>query len=175
MADFDYNIIRSRRRSLALEISCGRLIVRSPRLVPAFIIEKFVKSKKDWIKAKLILSAKRKPPKKIDSDVARRKIGSIVAKTIDKYQSEFKICDPKITYKIYRSKWGSCSAKNDLSFNLALAQAPDHVIEYVVVHELVHTKIKNHSKTFYAHLEKYLPDYKSSRHWLRKNHTLHYL
>jgi len=74
----------------------------------------------------------------------------------------------KIIVKSYQSKWGSCS-RNCLSFNLKLAMAPVEVIRYVVVHELCHIDIKNHSKHFYDEVEKFDPNYKTHRRWFKQN------
>lgn len=73
------------------------------------------------------------------------------------------------TYKFYKSKWGSCSSKNELTFNAKLSMAPNVVVEYVVVHELVHFRVKNHSKKYWQQVEKILPDYREKRAWIRKN------
>jgi predicted metal-dependent hydrolase len=66
------------------------------------------------------------------------------------------------------SRWASCSYHNHLSFTWRLIMAPGPVIDYVVVHELVHIKEKNHSQRFWNLLEKTVPDYESQRLWLKK-------
>ena len=53
-----------------------------------------------------------------------------------------------------KTKWGSCSAKNNISLNINLIRLPDQLRDYVILHELVHTRIKNHSKKFWAELDK---------------------
>jgi predicted metal-dependent hydrolase len=68
-----------------------------------------------------------------------------------------------------RTRWGSCSSKGTLSFTWRLMMAPPEIVDYVVVHELVHTQIHNHSKIFWQGVAKLLPDYKQRRTWLRKN------
>lgn len=68
-----------------------------------------------------------------------------------------------------RTRWGSYSSKGTLSFTWRLVMAPPEVIDYVVVHELCHSKALNHSKEFWAQVEKILPDYKNRRKWLKKN------
>ncbi len=74
-----------------------------------------------------------------------------------------------LKFSHYLSKWGSCSGTNDLTFNIKLAMCPENVIEYVVVHELCHTLVKNHSSDFWFEVERILPDYKKRRKWLRDN------
>ena len=68
-----------------------------------------------------------------------------------------------------RSRWGSCSGNDALHYSFRLLYAPKEVIEYVIVHELAHTLEKNHSKNFWAIVERYVPDYKQKRAWLKKH------
>jgi len=68
-----------------------------------------------------------------------------------------------------RTRWGSCSSKGTLSFTWRLVMAPLEVIDYVVIHELVHLKVKNHSKTFWGSVAALMPDYKKYVAWLKKN------
>jgi hypothetical protein len=68
-----------------------------------------------------------------------------------------------------RTRWGSCSTRGTLSFTYRLVMAPSSVVDYVIVHELVHLKIKNHSKEFWAQVGKLMPDYKKHMAWLKKN------
>lgn len=73
----------------------------------------------------------------------------------------------KITSAKYR--WGSCSRDNRLSFSWRIIMAPLSIIDYILIHELVHIKEKNHSKRFWSYLESILPDYRKNRLWLKKN------
>lgn len=75
----------------------------------------------------------------------------------------------KIRISSARTRWGSCSSTGTLSFAYRLMMAPPQVVDYVVVHELVHTKIKNHSKTFWHRVGEIMPDYKTYLAWLKKN------
>jgi predicted metal-dependent hydrolase len=75
----------------------------------------------------------------------------------------------KIRISSARTRWGSCSSRGTLSFTYRLVMAPPEVVDYVVIHELVHTQVKNHSKTFWGLVGKILPEYKTHIHWLRKN------
>ena len=73
----------------------------------------------------------------------------------------------KITSAKYR--WGSCSRDSRLSLSWRIIMAPLSVIDYVLIHELVHIKEKNHSKRFWTYLEAILPDYRKHRLWLKEN------
>ena len=66
-----------------------------------------------------------------------------------------------------RKRYGSCSGKNSLCFSCFLMRYPEEAIDLVVVHELCHIKVKNHSRDFYALLEQYLPDYKERKKLLK--------
>ena len=68
-----------------------------------------------------------------------------------------------------RTLWGSCSSSGTLSFNWRLVLAPFEVLDYVVVHELCHLRVPNHSKTFWASLEERRPHWRNQRNWLREH------
>jgi hypothetical protein len=73
----------------------------------------------------------------------------------------------RVTVKNLRSRWGSCSAANNLNLNLHLMRLPDELIDYVILHELTHTRVKNHSPAFWGALEKILPETRSLRQQLK--------
>jgi hypothetical protein len=75
----------------------------------------------------------------------------------------------KVRITSARTRWGSCSARGTLSFTWRLVMAPLPVIDYVVVHELVHTQVRNHSKAFWNRLGLALPAYKTHVQWLKVN------
>ncbi|HLD33827.1 MAG TPA: YgjP-like metallopeptidase domain-containing protein [Candidatus Nanoarchaeia archaeon] len=75
----------------------------------------------------------------------------------------------KIFLKYNTSNWGSCSSSNNINLSTRLLFAPDDVIDYVCIHELAHVQEKNHSATFWALVEKAMPNYKEKKQWLRDN------
>jgi predicted metal-dependent hydrolase len=66
-----------------------------------------------------------------------------------------------------RTRWGSCSSRGGLNFTWRLIQAPLPIIDYVVVHELAHLKVPNHSKAFWELVKNLLPDFAERRAWLK--------
>lgn len=74
-----------------------------------------------------------------------------------------------IRIKTQKSRWGSCGIHNDININWLLIIAPPEVLEYVVVHELCHIQVRNHSAHFWALVAEHLPDYKNRRQWLKKH------
>ena len=68
-----------------------------------------------------------------------------------------------------RTLWGSCSPRGTLSFNWRLVLAPLEVLDYVVVHELCHLRVPNHSRAFWALVEERRPRWREQRAWLREH------
>ncbi len=68
-----------------------------------------------------------------------------------------------------RTLWGSCSPRGTLSFNWRLVLAPPEVADYVVVHELCHLRVPNHSRSFWALVERHRPAWRVQRTWLREH------
>jgi predicted metal-dependent hydrolase len=100
------------------------------------------------------------------------------------YKNKFKeIALPRVTYfankhnlmvnqvriKNQKTMWGSCSSKNNINLNYLLLMAPMGVIDYVIVHELVHTIHRNHSTDFWDSVESIMPEFQEHKRWLKKN------
>jgi predicted metal-dependent hydrolase len=88
---------------------------------------------------------------------------------VDHYASQYGFQYKKIGITSAQTRWGSCSANGSLNFSWRLILAPMEAVDYVVVHELVHTVHHNHSRRFWQKVGKIMPDYKERRKWLRKN------
>jgi predicted metal-dependent hydrolase len=71
-----------------------------------------------------------------------------------------------------RGRWGSCTSKGGLNFSWRLIQAPLEIVDYVIVHELVHLRQPDHSQKFWAKVREIMPDYERRRSWLRENERL---
>lgn len=68
-----------------------------------------------------------------------------------------------------RTKWGTCSTKGNISLNWRLILTPKHVIDYMILHELVHTKLLNHTHLFWVHLSAAYPELQKAIAWLKSN------
>mgnify|MGYP006438718121 FL=1 len=69
----------------------------------------------------------------------------------------------------YKSRWGSCSAQGDVSYNWRIILAPHSIVDYVVVHELCHMLEHNHSSKYWKHVERHVPKWRECREWLKHN------
>ena len=169
----DYELIRSGRRTLAVEIGAGgRVIVRAPRLYPQKKIDRFLESRAEWIREH-VEKQKLREHNRPEPDAEEKRRLTEAAKTVIPPKVEYysslmglKYSGIKITGA--RTRFGSCSPKNSLCFSWMLMQYPEEAVDYVVVHELAHLIEMNHSPGFWAEVEKVLPDYKARRTALRK-------
>ena len=85
------------------------------------------------------------------------------------FSDKHKLKVNQVRVKEQKTLWGSCSSKNNINLNYLLIMAPMKVIDYVIVHELVHTIHKNHSSKFWQKVETIMPNYKDARYWLKEN------
>jgi hypothetical protein len=102
----------------------------------------------------------------------REKAREVFGERVHFWSSRFGLSPTGITITSSWQRYGSCSAKNSLSFSWRLLMAPYPVIDYIIVHELAHIKEKNHSKRFWQYLESLMPGYENQKRWLRENSHL---
>lgn len=75
----------------------------------------------------------------------------------------------RVVIRGQKTRWGSCSHKKNLSFNWKLIMAPEPVVDYVIIHELIHLKEMNHSKKFWELVARYCPGWKEHKKWLKQH------
>lgn len=172
----EYTIIKSNRRTLSLEVKEGRLIVRSPRRATDEEINAFVAKHKIWIEKNILKMKKRKellngiePLSQSDIRTLTDKALSVIPDRVKYYAEIIGVTYGRITIRNQRSRWGSCSAKGNLNFNCLLMLAPPEVLDSVIVHELCHRKVMNHSDRFYAEVLRAFPNYRVCSKWLKEN------
>lgn len=84
------------------------------------------------------------------------------------YSQKYGFTFNKVFIRAQKSKWGNCSPRKNLSFNWRLIKTPLSVIDYIVLHELIHTEILKHTKQFWMKLKLIYPEYKKAVNWLDK-------
>lgn len=102
----------------------------------------------------------------------KEKAKAILTATTASTATRMGVAYKSVSITTARTRWGSCSGDNALRYTFRLIYAPKWVIEYVVVHELAHIVQKNHSKAFWSVVEKYCPEWKQRRKWLKDNAIL---
>ncbi len=161
-----YKLTRSRRFSVSLQITAtGHLVVRAPYLYPTYLLDRFVESKKDWIAKRKLEQQKVAPkPKRFITDL---ELELLIKKLVAKYSKKMELNPSSIRFTKVKTYWGSCSPTGVVSFNLKLAYTNANVVEYVVVHELTHLRWRGHGPRFWNMVEKYYPQTKEIRAFLR--------
>lgn len=91
-----------------------------------------------------------------------------LTKRAEQLSKKLKFKYNKLYIRAERNKWGNCSNDKNISLNWKLIKAPESVIDYIIIHELIHTSIMNHTHKFWTLLKAYYPDYKESIKWLEK-------
>lgn len=97
----------------------------------------------------------------------RHKTLEKVSERIVFYQKYFDLKPTDVRVKEQKKRWASCTPKGELIFNWRCAMAPSWVLDYVVVHELCHLLVMDHSKEFWSQVERIMPDYDKRWKWLR--------
>lgn len=172
---FPVEIIRSRRKTLSIEITRDlRVVVRAPNRLSKSDIGYFINEKHKWIE-KHLESMKSRVGQSAERFTAdelaelRSRTLPLITERVAHFAPVVGVDYGRITVRSQATRWGSCSAKGNLSFNCLLALVPPEVLDYVVVHELCHRVEMNHSARFWAEVGRVLPDYAARRRWLKQN------
>lgn len=174
---FPVEIIRSRRKTLSIEVTHDlRVVVRAPNRLSKSDIGYFINEKHKWIEKHLESMKSRvgqaeECPKFTAAELAELKSRALplITECVAHFAPIVGVDYGRITVRGQTTRWGSCSAKGNLSFNCLLALVPPEVLDYVVVHELCHRREMNHSVRFWAEVGRILPDYAARRRWLKQN------
>ena len=170
-------MIRSRRKTVALQVlGLNDVVVRAPMRMSNREIEEFVQQNMDWIQKNLKKVAENQKEEEEIVPMTEAEVRELAERATQLIPERVKHFAPlvgvtygRITIRNQKSRWGSCSAKGNLNFNVGLLLAPPEVLDYVVVHELCHRKEMNHSPKFWAEVSKLIPDYKQHEKWLKNN------
>lgn len=99
----------------------------------------------------------------------KRKARKIIPERVGYWAEKIGVTYGRIAIRLQSSRWGSCAANGNLNFNCLLVLMPSEVLDSVVVHELCHRRHMNHSKEFYAEIDRVFPDYRRWNKWLKDN------
>lgn len=176
--DIPYQLIRSRRRTIGIQVKDGRVIVRAPMQASLKEIDAFVERSGNWIDRHLE-EQKERMAQEAEHPVRRltraqlealaQEAARIIPQRVAYYAPLVGVTYGNITIRSQRTRWGSCSAKGNLNFNCLLCLAPEGVLDSVVVHELCHRLEMNHSERFYREVLRVFPDYYREHAWLKEH------
>jgi predicted metal-dependent hydrolase len=155
--------INNRAKYLRIHIKPFKgIFVTIPRGISQRKAENFVLSKKEWIKKHLNkvkefennVVENRAKIKPVDRNEAKILLINKLEELTDKFNFSYN----RVSIRNQKTRWGSCSSKNNISLNCNLINLPEKLIDYVILHELVHTRVKNHGADFWKEMGKYIED-----------------
>lgn len=172
-------IIRSKRKTIPLEIKDGDILVRAPLRVPNYEIQNFIVKNQKWIDKHLQKAKEQEekykdlvPYSKEEIEGYKRQAQKVIPERVKHFASIMGVEYGRISIRTQRTLWGSCTSKGNLSFNCLLMLTPPEAIDSIVVHELCHLRHMNHSKKFYDEVLKYCPEYYKWNKWLKEHGKL---
>ena len=152
----------------------GKVTVTAPKRVSKKEIIRFVESKMDWIKQKIVYLQENKNNNQLVPQGSRREYNQYKARAkkvamekIKEINSIYNFDFARVSIKFQRTRWGSCSRNKNLNFNYRIVFLPDHLANYLVAHELCHLKELNHSKKFWDLVSMAIPDYRQKSRELK--------
>jgi len=176
MAQIEYKVIRSNRKTVAIQVDREGVVVRAPHYIRDKEIDEIIEKKRIWIEKHRAAFLNQEnstvnfaPLSQEQVRELTEKACKVIPQKVRCYAAKIGVDYGRVTIRSQRTRWGSCSSKGNLNFNCLLMLLPDEIIDSVVVHELCHRKRMNHSAKFYAEVEKHFPEYKKCSEWLKEN------
>jgi predicted metal-dependent hydrolase len=173
--EINYNLKRSRKaRKMRLTIYCdGSLVATVPHRFSSKALEQFIVEKSQWIFKKIDYfenSIHRGLWKNNPGDFKKYKNEAqmLVEKKVQHFNQIYGFNLRKISIRNQKTRWGSCSRRGNLSFNYKIVFLPEHLADYIIVHEICHLSQFNHSLRFWQLVEKTIEDYKILKREVRK-------
>jgi predicted metal-dependent hydrolase len=164
-----YRIVRSRRRTLGLEVGLdGSVVVRIPNRVSLTETLEFVRTKREWIVKSLERMQKRRVrTASVDWEAKKKETlpwiqgegGELFRRKVASWAEIMGVSYHDIHIKDMQTRWGSCSNKRNLNFCWKVFLMPERLADYLIVHELSHILRMDHSPAFWAIVGTYIPDY----------------
>jgi predicted metal-dependent hydrolase len=162
----------SRARRWRLEVPWGepaRLTV--PQWTSRAEVERVLTERRSWIEEQRRRQVPRLGLERLAVSESQARIGAreLVSMLAEEEAERIGVAYQRIRIGGQRTLWGSCSPRGTLSFNWRLVLAPLEVLDYVVVHELCHLRVPDHSRPFWALVECHRPHWRQQRDWLRRH------
>jgi predicted metal-dependent hydrolase len=172
----EYTLVRSARRRRTITITVGdadNVVVRAPLRTTRSAVDDVVRRKSAWILRRRHAESHRRARKPQFSDTERAAFVERAREAIDTAVRRWApVVGRRPSRALVRNQkrlWGSCSRDGTLRFNWRLVLLDRSLLEYVVVHELAHLRVRNHQREFWSVVEAALPDFKERRARLRES------
>jgi len=160
----------TRAKHLSITIKPDQTIkVTIPKRVSLRTAKKFLLSKLPWAKKNLskLQKLQKNYPQQSLLPINKKEAKTVLTERLNLLAQKYKFSYNRLFIRNQKTRWGSCSAKNNISLNMNLIRLPQTLQDYVIIHELVHTKHKNHSKKFWAEMDRYVGDGKKLKREMR--------
>ena len=172
----EYEVIRSRRKTLSVQVRQGKVTVRAPLRTSDAEIRRFLEKHRQWLEKHLAKAQAQEEARaglrrltKAEIAGLKKQAKQVIPERAAYWAPLIGVKYGRIAIRCQKTRWGSCSAKGNLNFNCLLMLTPAGVIDSIVVHELCHLKEMNHSKRFYSEVLRVLPEYRQHQKWLKEN------
>jgi len=160
---------RIQRINMRVKAPDGRIVISAPYIVSDREVIAFVRSRRDWIdkavsRVRANASAHPEPADRADKEARRAELKKRVAARLPEIENWTGLRCSGWTVRDMHTRWGSCNTKTGhINLSLMLATRSDAELDYVILHELVHTVVPNHGADFYALMDRFMPDWKKIR------------
>ena len=137
--------------------------------------QRIAEQRKDWIRNQIrkFSTSKAKQLNKRPTGAELQHAKAYLSERLNTLAKRHGFQYKKVSFKSMMTRWGSCSSKNNISLNILIAQLPKELQDYIILHELLHTRIKNHSKAYWAELDILIGNAKRIDSILKKDYVIY--
>ena len=160
---------RIKRINMRIKEPDGRIVISAPYLVPEREVVSFVRSRRDWIdknvaRVRARAEAHPKPADRAEKEAMRAALKRRIEVRLPVIEEATGLYCNGWTVRDMHTRWGSCNVNtHHINLSLMLATRSDAELDYVILHELVHTVVPGHGPDFYAMMDRFMPGWKKIR------------
>ncbi|HXH27008.1 MAG TPA: M48 family metallopeptidase [Candidatus Acidoferrum sp.] len=173
LQDKEFGSITLRRSRLARVVRLkvdthGRVSMSMPMRAPLYLAKQLLEDSRPQLR-RLLADAPSRATDPLQLKALRKKAKEFLPSRLQQLAAKHGFSYQKSRLSSAGTRWGSCSSRGTISLNIYLMTLPSELIDYVIIHELCHTKHMNHSRSFWQLVAAYCPDYKQLRRLLKQH------